>query len=56
IAAVAACRWVDEFVLDAPYQISLDWIDRYGSVIVVHGDDASTLVDESDSFDLEGGQ
>ncbi|KAG0355620.1 Ethanolamine-phosphate cytidylyltransferase [Podila minutissima] len=52
IAAVSACRWVDELVLDAPYQTSLDWVTRYHCDICVHGDDASTLADGTDSFAL----
>ncbi|KAG0088041.1 Ethanolamine-phosphate cytidylyltransferase [Podila epicladia] len=52
IAAVSACRWVDELVLDAPYQTSLDWITYYHCDICVHGDDASTLANGTDSFAL----
>ncbi|KAG0009839.1 hypothetical protein BGZ81_003123, partial [Podila clonocystis] len=39
-------------LFDTPYQISLDWIDRYHFVSCVHGDDASTLADGTNSFAL----
>ncbi|KAF8931898.1 Ethanolamine-phosphate cytidylyltransferase [Dissophora ornata] len=50
IAAVAACKWVDEVVPNAPYLTSLEWMDRYSCDFCVHGDDVSTLADGSDSY------
>ncbi|KAG0335299.1 Ethanolamine-phosphate cytidylyltransferase [Podila horticola] len=52
VAAVTAHRWVDELVLDAPYQTSFDWINRYHCAICVHGNDAPTLADGIDPFAL----
>jgi len=39
IASVAACRYVDEVIPDAPLTITREWIERYEIDLVVHGDD-----------------
>ncbi|KAI9333306.1 hypothetical protein BDR26DRAFT_868537 [Obelidium mucronatum] len=49
-AAVAACKWVDEVVPDAPYLTSLEWMDRYNCDVCVHGDDITTMADGSDCY------
>ncbi|KAF9148765.1 Ethanolamine-phosphate cytidylyltransferase [Linnemannia schmuckeri] len=50
MAAVAACKWVDEVVPNAPYSTSLEWMDKYNCDYCVHGDDPSTLADGTDSY------
>ena len=50
MTAVAACKWVDEVVLNAPYATSLEWMDKYNCDYCVHGDDPSTLADGTDSY------
>lgn len=52
VAAVTAHWWVDELVLDAPYQTSFDWISRYHCAICVHGNDAPTSADRTAPFAL----
>ncbi|KAF9919931.1 Ethanolamine-phosphate cytidylyltransferase, partial [Linnemannia zychae] len=52
MAAVAACKWVDEVVPNAPYATSLEWMDKYNCDYCVHGDDPSTLADGTDSYRL----
>ncbi|KAJ3286664.1 Ethanolamine-phosphate cytidylyltransferase [Rhizoclosmatium sp. JEL0117] len=51
-AAVAACKWVDEVVPNAPYLTSLEWMDKYGCQICAHGDDVTTMADGSDCYQL----
>jgi cytidyltransferase-like protein len=41
IGVVAACRYVDEVIADAPLSVSREWIDRHSIDLVVHGDDMS---------------
>ena len=36
---VAACRYVDEVVPDAPMPVDAVFLDRIGADLVVHGDD-----------------
>ena len=50
-ASLGACKWVDEVVLDAPYNTSLEWLDYYGCKYVVHGDDISTNASGVDAYD-----
>ncbi|KAF9903922.1 Ethanolamine-phosphate cytidylyltransferase [Linnemannia zychae] len=50
MAAVAACKWVDEVVPNAPYSTSLEWMDKYDCDYCVHGDDLSTTADGTDSY------
>ena len=38
-ASVAACRYVDEVLLNAPLRVDAEWIARYDIHLVVHGDD-----------------
>lgn len=47
---MAACKWVDEVVPDAPYVTELEVMDKYGCQVCVHGDDLSTAADGSDSY------
>ncbi|KAJ3075583.1 Ethanolamine-phosphate cytidylyltransferase [Rhizoclosmatium hyalinum] len=49
-AAVAACKWVDEVAEDAPYETSLETMDRYNCEFCVHGDDITTMADGSDCY------
>ena len=39
IASVAACRYVDEVIPDAPLTITREWIEQHEIDLVVHGDD-----------------
>ena len=41
IAVVAACRYVDEAIPNAPWRVDSDWIARHHIDLVVHGDDYS---------------
>jgi ethanolamine-phosphate cytidylyltransferase len=49
-AAVAACKWVDVMVPDAPYLTSLEVMDEYACDFCVHGDDITTMADGSDCY------
>jgi ethanolamine-phosphate cytidylyltransferase len=48
--AVAACRWVDEVVKDAPYVTSLEWMDRHNCEWCLHGDDIVLSADGTDTY------
>jgi len=50
--AVAACKWVDEVVKDAPYTTQVETLDEYDIDFVVHGDDISTTADGQDAYRL----
>lgn len=50
LAAVAACKWVDLVVPNAPYVTSLEIMDQYNCDFCVHGDDISTAADGTDSY------
>ena len=41
VAVIAACRHVDEVVPDAPYALTLEFLDAHDIALVVHGDDIS---------------
>ena len=41
VASVAGCRYVDEVIPDAPWQVDAAWIEKYDIHLVVHGDDYS---------------
>ncbi len=41
VASVAACRYVDEVLPNAPWRIDRAWIDQHNIQLVVHGDDYS---------------
>ncbi|CAG8674966.1 4138_t:CDS:2, partial [Funneliformis caledonium] len=49
-AAVAACKWVDLVVPDAPYFTSLEVMDQQNCDFCVHGDDITTLADGTDCY------
>ncbi|KAI9224291.1 hypothetical protein BC828DRAFT_373793 [Blastocladiella britannica] len=49
-AAVAACKWVDVVVPDAPYFTQLGWLDKFHCDFCVHGDDITTLADGTDCY------
>jgi len=49
-AAVAACKWVDEVVPDAPYVTTVEMLDKYNCDFCVHGDDITTAADGSDCY------
>ncbi|CAG8463522.1 91_t:CDS:2 [Diversispora eburnea] len=49
-AAVAACKWADLVVPDAPYITSLQVMDQYDCDFCVHGDDTTTTADGSDCY------
>ncbi|KAF9213232.1 Ethanolamine-phosphate cytidylyltransferase [Podila verticillata] len=51
-AAVAACKWVDEVVPNAPYLTSIEWMDKYNCDFCVHGDDITTLADGTDCYQV----
>ncbi|KAJ2224189.1 choline phosphate cytidylyltransferase [Coemansia sp. RSA 485] len=51
-AAVAACKWVDVVVKDAPYVTTLEILDEYDIDFVVHGDDITTAADGTDCYQL----
>ncbi|KAJ2892640.1 choline phosphate cytidylyltransferase, partial [Coemansia aciculifera] len=51
-AAVAACKWVDEVVKDAPYVTTLEILDDYNIDFVVHGDDITTAADGTDCYQI----
>ncbi|ORY77771.1 hypothetical protein BCR37DRAFT_361121 [Protomyces lactucae-debilis] len=48
--AAAAVKWTDEVARDAPYAISLDFIDDQGCHYVVHGDDITTDANGVDCY------
>jgi glycerol-3-phosphate cytidylyltransferase len=39
VQVIAACRFVDEVIADAPLVVTREWIDEYDLDLVVHGDD-----------------
>ena len=41
VASAAGCRYVDEVIPDAPWQIDAAWIEKHNIHLVVHGDDYS---------------
>ncbi|KAJ3120268.1 Ethanolamine-phosphate cytidylyltransferase [Physocladia obscura] len=50
--AVAACKWVDQVVPNAPYLTSLEWMDKYNCDVCVHGDDITTMADGTDCYQV----
>lgn len=48
--SVAACKWVDEVVPNAPYITDLRLMDKYGCDFCVHGDDLVMAADGSDTY------
>jgi len=49
-AVVAACKWVDEVVKDAPYFTTVEMLDKYNCDFCVHGDDITTMADGTDCY------
>lgn len=49
-AAVAACKWVDEVVPDAPYFTTVDILRKHNIDFCVHGDDITTMADGTDCY------
>ncbi|KAK9728221.1 choline phosphate cytidylyltransferase [Basidiobolus ranarum] len=49
-AAVAACKWVDEVVPDAPYFTTVEMLDKYNCDFCVHGDDITSMADGTDCY------
>ncbi|KAI9249653.1 hypothetical protein BY458DRAFT_590402 [Sporodiniella umbellata] len=49
-AAVAACKWVDEVVPDAPYNTTVEILEQYNIDFCVHGDDITTMADGTDCY------
>lgn len=41
VAVIEACRYVDEVIEDAPYQVTEAFLDEHAITTVVHGDDLS---------------
>ncbi|KAL1915836.1 uncharacterized protein VTP21DRAFT_6224 [Calcarisporiella thermophila] len=48
--AVAACKWVDEVVPNAPYLTTVDTLDAHNCDFCVHGDDITTMADGTDCY------
>lgn len=49
-AAVAACKWADEVVPDAPYNTTVECLKEYNIDFCVHGDDITTMADGTDCY------
>ncbi|KAF7721339.1 Ethanolamine-phosphate cytidylyltransferase [Apophysomyces ossiformis] len=49
-AAVAACKWVDEVVPNAPYNTTVEILKKYDIDFCVHGDDITTMADGTDCY------
>jgi glycerol-3-phosphate cytidylyltransferase len=41
VAVIEACRYVDEVIADAPFQVTQAFLDEHAITTVVHGDDLS---------------
>ena len=41
VAVIEACRYVDEVIEDAPFQLTEEFLDEHAIATVVHGDDLS---------------
>lgn len=39
VAVIEACRYVDEVIPDAPFEITEEFLDKHAITTVVHGDD-----------------
>jgi cytidyltransferase-like protein len=47
VAVIEACRHVDEVLPDAPYAVTIEFLDRHDISVLVHGDDLpAKAVDE----------
>ncbi|CAO3595623.1 unnamed protein product [Absidia cylindrospora] len=49
-AAVAACKWVDQVVPDAPYNTTVEILRKYDIDFCVHGDDITTMADGTNCY------
>ncbi|EPB89151.1 ethanolamine-phosphate cytidylyltransferase [Mucor circinelloides 1006PhL] len=49
-AAVAACKWVDEVVPNAPYNTTVECLKEHNIDFCVHGDDITTMADGTDCY------
>ncbi|KAI8075398.1 uncharacterized protein B0P05DRAFT_617212 [Gilbertella persicaria] len=49
-AAVAACKWVDEVVPNAPYNTTVEILKEHNIDFCVHGDDITTMADGTDCY------
>ncbi|KAI8978449.1 hypothetical protein BDB01DRAFT_799926, partial [Pilobolus umbonatus] len=49
-AAVAACKWADEVVPNAPYNTTVEILRKYNIDFCVHGDDITTMADGTDCY------
>jgi ethanolamine-phosphate cytidylyltransferase len=47
---VAACKWVDQVVPDAPYNTTVEILQEYNIDFCVHGDDITTMADGTDCY------
>jgi cytidyltransferase-like protein len=47
VAVIESCRYVDEVVSDAPFQLTEDFLNEHAITTVVHGDDLSSEGAES---------
>ncbi|KAI9490624.1 hypothetical protein BDB00DRAFT_836634 [Zychaea mexicana] len=48
--AVAACKWVDQVVPNAPYNTTVEILREYDIDFCVHGDDITTMADGTDCY------
>ncbi|KAI8333693.1 hypothetical protein BC941DRAFT_401296 [Chlamydoabsidia padenii] len=49
-AAVAACKWVDQVVPNAPYNTTVEILQEHNIDFCVHGDDITTMADGTDCY------
>jgi ethanolamine-phosphate cytidylyltransferase len=49
-AAVAACKWVDQVVPNAPYNTTVECLKEHNIDFCVHGDDITTMADGTDCY------
>ncbi|KAL0135271.1 hypothetical protein V8B55DRAFT_1555375 [Mucor lusitanicus] len=49
-AAVAACKWVDQVVPNAPYNTTVEILKEHNIDFCVHGDDITTMADGTDCY------
>lgn len=47
---MAACKWVDEVVPNAPYNTTVEILRQYDIDFCVHGDDITTMADGTDCY------
>ncbi|KAI5778280.1 hypothetical protein EDC01DRAFT_724076 [Geopyxis carbonaria] len=50
LSTIAACRWVDTAIPNAPYVTEPAWMDHHGCQYVVHGDDVTTDASGEDCY------